>query len=466
MMERRDNPTGSGTMQIDLDHTYMMRENVGGAGPAFTEAELFELQERTDTVHEDLMSRRDQGRLGFWNLLESDVSVDEATAAAAELRGRCRDVLVLGIGGSALGTIAMQKALCHPFHHVVSGGNSGVPRLFVADNIDPSTFSSLLGVLDWQNLLVLVISKSGTTAETMSQFMIVRERLIREVGREEATRRIVAITDPEKGLLRTIADREGYRTMAIPPAVGGRFSVLTPVGLLPAALVGIDIRELMAGARAMALRCEGSGLAANPAYRNGALHYLADVRKGLNIHVYFAYADGLYGLADWLRQLIAESLGKRYGLDGSEVHTGPTPAKALGVTDQHSQVQLYAEGPFDKVITFLALDRFPGDSAIPESFEDLDGVSYLGGSNLQDLFQAERRATIRALAEAGRLSVTLRFPELNAYTLGQAFFLYELQTVFMGGLYGINPLDQPGVERGKQLTYGMMGRKGYEQYRF
>ncbi len=404
-----------------------------------------------------LMGERERGGLAFWNILGDERILEEVTRVGRELKGRAfRHILVLGIGGSALGTTAIFRALAHPFHNIVTE-----PHLFVLDNIDPTTFSALLDVLDANRTLVIVVSKSGTTAETMSQFLIVRAWMSRLLGERALRDRIVAITDPEKGILRAIARRMDLLSCAVPPALGGRFSVLSAVGLLPSFLIGVDVEEMWQGARYMAKRCEVFDPFDNPVCKNALYHFIFDCEKRKSIHVYWAYADGLYPFADWLRQLIAESLGKKRE-DGSAV--GVTPVKALGATDQHSQLQLYREGPHDKVVTFLGVERWSSEVEIPTAPMEEEALAYLGGHHLGELLHAEQQATSWALAEAKRPNMTLWFPRLNAFTLGEAFFAYELQTAFMGALYGINPFDQPGVELSKAMTYGIMGRKGFEEF--
>ncbi|MEA1996216.1 MAG: glucose-6-phosphate isomerase, partial [Gemmatimonadota bacterium] len=303
---------------------------------------------------------------------------------------------------------------------------------------------------------------SGTTAETMSQFLIVHEILRRKVGQRRIREHLVAVTDAQNGRLRNVADREKLTDFIIPGNVGGRFSVFTPVGLLPAALMGVDIRELLAGAAWMNGLCTQDKITSNPAYTAAALLFLADRNHGKRIDIMLSYSDALYDTADWFRQIWAESLGKRESLTGKEVHTGLTPVKALGVTDQHSQTQLYMEGPHDKVLIFLAVEKFKASVKIPAVYPDLTDLHYLGGHTMEELFTAERLATEYALLKARRPSMTIRLPEINPFTMGQLLYLLEVQTAFAGGLYNINPFNQPGVELGKHYTYGLMGRAGFE----
>jgi glucose-6-phosphate isomerase len=374
------------------------------------------------------------------------------------------NVVVLGIGGSALGTIALRTALLHPLWNELSDEEREFfPRLYVLDNVDPATIGPFLDRLDVRRTLFNVVSKSGGTAETMSQYLIVRDRLQQALG-DGYVRHLLFTTDPKKGVLREIADAEGIATLPIPPTVGGRFSVLSAVGLLPAAMVGIDVSALLAGAAAMRDRCDADELPGNPAGVFGALQYLADTEKGANVQVMMPYSDPLKDVADWFRQLWAESLGKARSRAGDEVFVGPTPVKALGATDQHSQVQEYVEGPFDKTITFLAARERPVDVAIPKLHAELGELGYLGGRTLGELLDTERLATEAALAKRGRMSMTLELPRVDAHALGGLFMLLQIATVYAGFFYGVDPMDQPGVELGKQLTYGIMGRKGFEQF--
>jgi glucose-6-phosphate isomerase len=324
----------------------------------------------------------------------------------------------------------------------------------VVENVDPTTIAPLLDRLELGRTLFLVISKSGGTAETMAQYLIVRGRLQTELG-EGAGRHFVFITDPAKGALRRISQEEGIAALEIPPNVGGRYSVLSAVGLLPAALIGIDVGELLAGASDMKARCEARNLEQNPAAVFAALQYMADTQLGLRIHVLMPYSDPLRQLAMWFVQLWAESLGKT---PEGGVPSGPTPLAALGVTDQHSQVQLFMEGTLDKTISFVSIAEPAMDLEIPPLHPDIPELAYLGGKRLADLLDAERRATAAALAQRGRPNLTITLDTLDAHHLGALLMMLEIATVHAGAWYGVNPLNQPGVELGKKFTYALMGR--------
>ena len=453
-------------MSLKLDYNYMMSEFMGEAN-GISEDDLRGLREVAVKLHQQLCDDRSSGRIGFYDLPYDEETVESIEKFASKAIKNYENVVLLGIGGSSLGPRALHSALAGgQWANLADHKSRGrIPRFFFADNIDPETFGKILEFADLKKTLFLVVTKSGTTAETMSQFLIVHDMLERKLGTKKVADHLVAVTDAQNGRLRNVADREGLTDFIIPANVGGRFSIFTPVGLLPAALMGIDIRQLLAGAAAMDERTKECDLHDNPAYVAAALMFLADRTHGRNIDVMFSYSDALFDVADWFRQLWAESLGKKSSLSGKDVFCGLTPVKALGVTDQHSQTQLYMEGPFDKVTVFLAVEKFAESLPIPSLYEDLPDLHYLGGHTMEELFDAERRATEYAMLQAGRPSMTITVPEVNAFTLGQLFYMLEVQTAFAGGLYNINPFDQPGVELGKKLTYGMMGRQGFENVR-
>ncbi|HZK85835.1 MAG TPA: glucose-6-phosphate isomerase [Desulfosporosinus sp.] len=448
--------------RITLDYTGMMSSSQNPKG--FKEKELFDLQNVMDQAQASLLIRRDAGELDFSKLLDpmkAQLSglIEYANAVAAKFD----NFVVLGIGGSALGPLAIHQALNHYYYNDLPPEERGHrPRFYVMDNIDPVRFNELLQVLDPRKTLFNVVSKSGNTSETMAQFLIVRDTLRRVCG-EHYAEHIVITTDKEKGNLLPIALKEGYQRFVIPAGIGGRFSELTPVGLLAAAICGIDVHQLLEGALAMDQCIRNSkGLLSNPAQLRSALAHLS-WQKGKNISVFMPYADGLKTMADWYAQLWAESLGKRVDRQGRIVHVGQTPVKALGVTDQHSQVQLYAEGPDDKVITFVTVDKFKETREIPIDLELPEDIQFLGGRTLEELLFAEQKATEYALTLAGRQHQKIMLSSLDAYSVGQLLLLLEWETAYMGELLNINAFDQPGVEEGKNGTYALMGRKGYEE---
>lgn len=397
-----------------------------------------------------------------------DEHVGPIKKLVGELRPKASNLVVLGIGGSALGNIALQSALRPSTWNLLPDDKRQGPRLFVLDNVDPSNVAAVLDFCKstggLERTIFNVVSKSGETAETASQFMIIRDLLKRELGANYA-KNIVAITDPEKGTMRQICDAEGFVTLPVPEGVGGRFSVLSPVGLFSAAMVGIDIEALLDGAHAMDERCASEDLAKNPAAMLATLLVELGTRKGKPNHVMMPYASALYLMADWYRQLWAESLGKEKDLSGDEVFAGFTPIKALGTTDQHSQVQLYREGPNDKVIGFLEVDSFGSDTGPIPTGLGVANLEYLEGSTLRELLIAEKRATEYALNESQRPNYTIRFPRIDETHIGEFIMLWQIATAYAGLMLNIDAYDQPAVELGKRATFGLMGRKGFEEFK-
>lgn len=447
-------------MTIRIEYSNMLETGTPGA---ITEAAWTGAATKFGEARTLFRSLQSSGDLGFLDLATPlQPKLDLLRRFADGVGQAFADVVVLGIGGSALGTIALRSALRSPEWNALSDEErSFFPRLHVLENVDPSTMAALLERLDLARALFIVISKSGGTAETMAQYLIVRERLTEQLG-DAQLQHLVFITDPKKGALRRLAEDEGRVTFEIPPNVGGRFSVLSPVGLFPLALAGADINALLAGAADMAVRCQGDDLATNPAGVYAMLQWMADTELGCHNHVLMPYADALREFSAWFVQLWAESLGKKRS-DGQSV--GPTPMAALGTTDQHSQVQLFMEGPRDKTVSFISVGDLGVDITIPKLHADIPELAYLGGHSLKELLDAERLATASALARRGRPNMTIEIDRIDAWHLGGLIMLLECATVYAAGLYGIDPLNQPGVELGKQLTYALLDRPDAEDAR-
>ena len=445
---------------IRLDYGRMLQEGLDGTH-GLTPARLAELARRFSAVQAEVRQRGEAGEYGFYDLVDQAETV-RGIRGFAEGLGQAHDhVLVLGIGGSALGVKAMLNALRKPaWNELDDDAREFYPRLTVLENVDPGTVAAALRRIDPRRVLVNVISKSGGTAETMAQYLVVRAWLEEALG-QAAHRHLVFTTDPARGALRELAQREKIATLSVPPDVGGRYSVLSPVGLLPAALVGVDIDALLRGARASVERAEQDDLMKNPAALYAALLWAADTTLGARIHVLMPYADRLKEFAEWFRQLWAESLGKRVDRRDQPVHVGPTPVGAVGATDQHSQVQLFMEGPFDKVLTFMRVEDFGEDVPIPGGGDLPPDLAYLPGHTLGELLHAECDATSAALSRMGRMNMTLRLPDVSAETFGEAIMFFQIATGYAGVWYGVDPFNQPGVELGKKLTFAAMGRPGY-----
>ncbi len=436
-----------------------MADVIGGEH-GITPEQLKDLADKTSPLISQLNKERQGGKTPYRDLPYNSRISQQVKELVKELRGRCENLVVFGIGGSALGNIAVQTAL-NPYMHNIDENQRTGPRLFVFDNVDPP---QLVSFLDWlgdklDKTIFNVISKSGRTAETAAQFMIIRKLLLDKLGPDGLRDQVVATTDSRKGTLRKIAEDADLRCLEVPDGVGGRFTVLSAVGLFSAAMCGIDTDSLLEGARDMDTRVKCEDFKKNPAAINAAVNYhFYNHDKKISVMMPYSYA--LKDLSDWYRQLWAESLGKVKDLAGNEVHIGPTPVKALGTTDQHSQVQLYREGPNDKLFTFLQVNNFDKDIKIGPAPNCAGELDFLAGKNLSKLLNNEKKATEYALLTDKRPCLTVFFEKANAYTIGQFIYLFEVTTSFVGALFNINPYDQPAVELGKDATFALMGKPG------
>ncbi len=452
-------------MRVTVDFNYMMAKNLGEKG--LTDSDLKAVKGKAEQAFDYVMSNRGKDELYMgWTELpyNQDAIVADILATAKQVRKKFKYFVVLGIGGSALGPIMVFNALKHLHYNELPPKKRGGPKFYVEDNVDPVRMQALLDVIVPEETCFNVVSKSGATSETMTQFLIIAD-ILEKKGLNLAEHMIFT-TDANRGNLIKIDNKYGgkIKKYVLPDGVGGRFSELCPVGLLPAAVLGIDIKGMLAGAAYMDGLCTKPVLSKNPALACAVLQYLT-MLQGKNINVLMPYSDNLKLMADWYCQLWAESVGKAQDLNGKTVNVGTTPVKSLGVTDQHSQVQLYIEGPYDKVITFISVKNYACESPIAHGCEDIPDVGFLGGHTMQELIQAENKATAYALMKAGRMNYTITLPEVNAFTLGQLMYMFELQTAYAGALLNINTFNQPGVENGKIATFALLGKKGYEAHK-
>lgn len=445
-------------MQLHFDYNNMMASAIGKK-EGFASTVFEEGKEDWTRAYHTVMDQRGQGWQEWTELpYNQDTVIEEIATVARRVQG-CEALVVLGIGGSALGPLAVANALL-PLHHNESARRNA-PKFYVEDNIDPERMAALLDVINLKKTVFNVVTKSGGTSETLSQFLILYHLLKKAVGEKKARQRIIVTTSNGHGTLFEIAQQEGFTCFTVPEGVGGRFSVLCPVGLVPLAILGFDVKALLAGATMMADACFNTDIRNNPALLTAYLQVLS-MKKGRNVSVMMPYADSLKFMADFYCQIWAESLGKNVTLDGKACHVGQTPAKSLGVTDQHSQVQLYTEGPFDKVVTFLAVEEFRQTVTVPQMSE-FPQTDFLQNATLNDLINYERKATEFALTKAKRANFTITLPRVNEETIGELLMYFEYQTAFAGALLNVDTYNQPGVEEGKIATFAMMGRKGYEE---
>ncbi len=448
---------------IELNYRNIRQEVIGEENGLNIEEEFDKYRYKVRRIIADLNSNKDKAgqNLQWMNLGYNEETIWYVKEYAAMVENRFDNIIILGLGGSALGGKAVCEALLPPYwNYLTKEQRNNYPRIFFLDNIDPDQMSSLLKIVDLKKTLVNVVTKSGSTAEVMAQYMVLKDLLEKELG-GDYRKNVIATTDINMGILKQLSDQEGYKTFYIPDDVSGRFSVFSAVGLLPFALVGINIEEITQGIKDMDLALKNTDINYNIAAQNALIHYLMNTKKNKSISVMMPYSNRLRFVADWYCQLWAESLGKELDRDNNIVHTGQTPVKATGVTDQHSQIQLYNEGPNDKIINFLRVMEFDTTIEIPNIFE-YTGISYLGGKTINKLYQAEADSTMASLIDYKRPNVTITIPRITPYYLGQLLYMLEVQTAITGALYNINAFNQPGVEQSKNYTYALMGRTGYE----
>lgn len=433
--------TADALLRIDTRHAYA---DVVAEG--IQRAELQAHAAQLEDAHKLLVERQRGGlEAEYASLNLHEAMEDSLPAIEAEVQHlrSFREIIVIGIGGSNLGALAVGQALAY------GGRKQDGPRLHFLDNVDPDYLHDLLASLPPDATAVITVSKSGGTLETAAQYLVVRDWLNGALGQAAARERQWVVTDPESGWLRSLARTERLRSLPVPPRVGGRYSVLTAVGLLPLGASGVDVRALLAGARANAARCTRPSWTENPALELAALYYLLDTRKDKRLSIFMPYINSLKLFGDWYRQLWAESLGKRRP-DGTPA--GTLPVTALGAVDQHSQLQMYLESRHDKIFTFLSPAQWAHAAPIPLTQAERAAFPYLAGKTLADVIAAEFLATRQVITDYGHPNLTIHPPLLDAHTAGQLIDLYQRVTVYAGLLYGVDPLDQPAVESGKRLA--------------
>ncbi len=392
--------------------------------------------------------------LGFYSVIDEKETVKKIMNEAQKRQGHYKNIVVLGIGGSALGTICLNQSLTPLFNG--SAHSQKFPQLIVIDNIDPTLIEELEHSIALSETLFIVVTKSGNTPETLAQFLYFMDKI--KKANREVEKHFIAISEQKNSPLVKIAEKENIPLYTMPENVGGRFSVLTSVGLLPAALIGIDIEKLITGAQNMRNAFLNKNFEQNLPFQLALIQYRL-YQKGIKLNVLMPYAQKLIRLADWYRQLLAESIGKKYDRSGQEVYVGITPINALGVTDQHSQSQLYNEGPNDKLHLFLSVKNLKRDLPIPPLPKELPELQYLDHITFGKLLKTEMEGTAQALTKNGRPNLTIEIDEINEYTLGELFMFFEGATAFLGEFFNINAFDQPGVELSKNITRELLSQK-------
>ncbi len=426
-----------------VDFKNALSDEVGAANGIGRRAFLNALQKNQRHLKKIFRSRNKDG-YAFLNLPDDRSTLAEIKKwAKGQKKHHWENIVLLGIGGSALGSIALREAL-----NGIYRNPANKPHFFVLDNIDPDHVSNLFSVIRLQKTLFVVISKSGGTVEPMALYGLCREKLAAKKIRN-IRKHFVFITGPGENPLRAIGEKEKIDCFSIPPKVGGRYSVLSSVGLLPAVLMGIDADALLKGARKIREMVRKTRPEKNPALILACLQYLLDKKKKKMISVMMPYSNRLFRFGDWYRQLTAESLGKKRSV-------GPTPVNALGTTDQHSQLQLYNNGPNNKWFIFLRLLKYNNEPKLGDHLPEKLG--FLNSKKLNEVIEAAFQGTVGSLTKNRRPNVTIELPKANAESLGMLFMLFEIQVALLGLMYKVDAFDQPGVEASKKITKKLLSK--------
>lgn len=433
-----------------------MAETIGPTG--IKSSDVDELVPTIRQTYKGLQDLRKLGQLPYRDLPYQEEHLENVRNRAEAIRTEYDNLLILGTGGSSLGAGFLLQALT-PL------APSKQLKIEICEDLQPLTWKRICERFSEGKTFLLVLSKSGKTIETLAAFLFFRKWLIDRGGETAYRQGVLFVTDPKKGPLRGIAAEEKIETLPVPPGVGGRYSVLSTVGLLPAACGGVNIRLIMEGARRMDQRCQREDVWMNPAVMSAVLHFLADRKGRKRIRVIMPYEILLRSYAGWFAQLWAESLGKQVSLKGEPIRAGSTPVQAYGSLDQHSQLQLYLDGPQDKIVNFLAVEHPIIDYKVPRAYQNYPEFSMLAEQSIYQLLTIQRLATEAALRQAGCPNLTIRMREVNPYTIGQLLYMAEVETVFAGALYDINPFDQPGVELIKNFIRGLLRVEDFLEYR-
>lgn len=401
------------------------------------------------------------GKWSKWvNLDEDNILVKEVQDYATSVKGKFDDIVLLGTGGSSLGGSTLFQSLTHSKWNDSKAARKDNPRFHVVENADSDELNDLTDILNRKRTLFLVISKSGTTTEPMTAFSFFKNWVengagdVQGIGQEAAKQNFVTITDQDasRSVLRQITDKEGYQSFVVPDDVGGRYSVFSAVGLLPAALLGLDLKEMQRGIKDIKGDVLNLDIEKNPAAQNALIHTAMMQDKGKSVATMLPYSAKLKALGDWHAQNWGESLGKKKNIYGKIVYAGQTPTSIPMPMGQHSQVQLFNEGPNDKLFSFIHIKEPQRQAKVPSAMSEIEKLKFLADKSFTEITDAQFNGTRGAFIENKRPSVTYTLPKLDAYHLAQLMYTLEIQTALTGHLLEVNPFDQPGVETGKTLT--------------
>jgi glucose-6-phosphate isomerase len=447
-------------MTLTLDFTNCLAEAIG-ATHGLTKSEVETLVAKFPKHHEGIEELRANGESAFFELPYQDTA--DLKAMIKKHQGKWSDLVVVASGGSAIAPRTVLAALGHAAHNVLDAKpRGGAPRIHILDNADPVAATQLLDALDLKKTLFNVISRSGLSAETDALFQWVADLLRKKVGKGALSAQIVLTTDREKGPLADIAKLEKIDVLHHPANLAGRYALLGSAGLFAAGMAGIDTAALLAGAADMDKRCRHGDPYRNPAYMHALTHYLLTRKRRKTMHAVFGFSNRLHAIGLWYYHLCAVSLGKMLNRKGKAVHVGPSPVAALGSFDLHGQQQLFAEGPFDKVVTFINARSHGASAVAPQLWPKVEPLAWLKDASFETILERGYIGCEQSLTASGRPNMTITVDTIDAAHIGGLIYMFALSTAMSAELYGIDPFDAPGVEQGKQATYAQFGRPGFE----
>jgi len=441
-----------------FDFNNILDERIGDKGIPYNEISGY--RSKLDEIKKAIGAKtsNDYYALNLPQLMGKELK--EISDYANYVQNNFDNFVVVGMGGSSLGNEMLHYSINGIYYN--EDKKRRYPKMYFLDNIDPDSTIKILQTLDLKRTMFNVITKSGSTSETVLNFLAIVEAF--NQNRIDFKKNIVVTTDPEKGFLRKFANEYNVKSFSIHPLVGGRISVLSPAGLLSASIEGINVEKLLKGALAEENKTEQSEPLSSCAFVFPLIQFILMKDKKININSLFTYSDGLSYFGEWYTQLLAESIGKENSRNGDKINAGITPLPTRGATDQHSILQLFMEGPFDKLIVFLAVDKYKNTLSTGNILKSNDEtVNYLQNKNYADLLETEFLTTRLALTSKGRPNVTFKLEALDEEELGRLVYSFEYGVIVLGELLNINPINQPAVELGKRFTYALMGRKGFDK---
>lgn len=446
-------------MSLILDYTHSLAGSIG-ATHGLTDAEVDTLVAKFPKYHESIEELRSAGESSFFDLPHQDTKPIKDLIKAH--KGKWESVVVVGMGGAAITPLTLVHSLIHEqWNTLTAKARKNGPLLYAIDNLDPHGLTDLTEVIDPKKTLFLVVSRTGNTAETNAIFMWLEAWLKKKSGKDAVSKQVLCFTDPSSPLAAAVGTHKGL-VVPLPDNLQDRLAWLGPHSLFLAGLCNLDVDALIAGAQDMDKRCRHDRAVENPAYMHSLIQYLLTRKRRKTIHAMMTFSRRLASVSDWYSHHLSVSLGKMLNRKGKAVHVGPGPAYCWGASGCYGQMQLFQEGPFDKVTTFITTNDHGVDIEVPNAHGKVDGLSYLSGKKVSDIISAGYITAAQVITAAGRPNMTITLDAIDEANISGLYYMLALSAVMSAELYGIDPFNQPGVDANKQAIFAQMGRSGFE----